>query len=83
MNEFLILHSEQGVNLSDQTLLLPKNGDSTKRKLIDINLSHLREHGFTHVIFNIPKNHFKVLLYSLVLIRIKKNSIILWIDLYI
>ena len=57
-----ILYSEQGVNLSDQTTLLPKNEDAAKRKMIDINLTHLRERGFTHVIFNIPKNHFKVLI---------------------
>jgi len=57
---FIIPRSEEGVNLSDQTTQLPHTTDNSKRKLIDVDLVQLRQqHGFTHLIFNIPKNHFK------------------------
>lgn len=52
--------SERGIDLSHQTLLLPNTGDYVKRKLIYLDLVELKEKGFTHVVFNVPKSHPKV-----------------------
>ena len=57
----LLLSSEKGVDLSDQTLLIPATGDGLKRKLIYLDLVRLKHDGFTHVIVNIPKNQEKVI----------------------
>lgn len=55
------MRSERGVDLSPQTTLLPNVGDNVKRKLIQLDLADLRlKYGFSHVIFNLPKNFPKV-----------------------
>lgn len=50
---------ERGIDLSHHTVLLPNIGDFVKRKFVTLDLVSLKEKGFSHIIFNIPRNYQK------------------------
>ncbi|XP_046461194.1 GPI inositol-deacylase-like [Daphnia pulex] len=50
---------ERGIDLSHQTVLLPNAGDFVKRKFVYLDLVKLKENGFTHIVFLIPKSYQK------------------------
>jgi hypothetical protein len=56
-----LICSERGIDLSHQTVLLPNAGDFVKRKFVYLDLVKLKENGFTHIVFLIPKSYQKVL----------------------